>query len=583
MKAVNSKSIREQAGIEIRPESDFVLSCVRSQIDPSAKQHILDLVRGGLNWPEVTADAIHHSVATLLYETVMSLAPDLTIPAAQQHMLHEAARAPAMNALVLFAELLRIYPLFEAARIPVIPYKGPVLAWLAYGSIARRVYEDLDFAVPQKHIPDAVAVLKAAEYRAQFDSREAHAGQGATAPGQYLFNLIGPGTRVELHTERTLRYFPTPLEFQDLTGRLIRVDIPGLSVRTFSIEDTLVMLCVHGAKHFWERILWVLDVAKLITVQPVNWNLLLAIAEKMKSTRVLLLGLYLAHDLLGAPLPEFILQKIHGDGTVRKMAETVYGQYRGISDPSAGVWPRAVFRVRSRDAFGQGLRHLMRLAMSPTESDRSVVHLPGFLSPLYMLVRPWRLAREYGLGLKRKLKPDLAIYEPTPPDIVSQMLRLAEVSPGDVLYDLGCGDGRIVVTAAQKYGIHAVGVDINPKRISEARASARKHGVDHLVQFHQGDAKKFDVSKATIVTMYLGADANLRLVERLRSELRPGARIVSRDFGIDGWPPDSSEMHELPAGLRTRIFLWTIRKGEGETQNAANGAAELKQSGKTEG
>ena len=166
------------------------------------------------------------------------------------------------------------------------------------------------------------------------------------------------------------------------------------------------------------------------------------------------------------------------------------------------------------------------------------------------------------------MKPDLAIYQPTPPEIVDHMLALAAISSGDVLYDLGCGDGRIVVTAAEKYGIRAVGVDINPKRIAEAQANARQRGVEGLVEFRQSDAKKINVSDATVVTLYLGAASNLRLMERLRAELRPGSRIVSRNFQIYGWIPDRLETLVLPNGVPTYLYLWMIGKPEGQARPA---------------
>jgi SAM-dependent methyltransferase len=170
---------------------------------------------------------------------------------------------------------------------------------------------------------------------------------------------------------------------------------------------------------------------------------------------------------------------------------------------------------------------MVRLTLSPTERDRESTHLPPALASLYVLVRPFRLLQEYGLGIRRRLKLDLAVYAPTPQGIIDGMLRLANIGPGDVLYDLGCGDGRIVVTAAEKYGIRAVGVNINPRRIAESHLNARKHGVESRVQFLKADAKKVKLSEATVVMIYLSADANLRLVERLRSELSPGARIRS--------------------------------------------------------
>jgi hypothetical protein len=245
-------------------------------------------------------------------------------------------------------------------------------------------------------------VLRAAAYRPQFDPQEAHAGQDAIAPGQYSFLSHPQKILVEFHTERTLRNFPTPIDLAELTARLMTVEIGGQRLRTFSTEDTLVMLCVHGAKHFWERLGWVLDIAKLASAQEVDWTLLARIAAKMECTRVLHLGLYLAHDLFAAPVPETLLEEISDDRTVRELAEKVYARYADLSDAAAGVLPRAVFRIRLRDGIGQGLRHTLRLAMSPTESDRQTVRLPRWLSPLYMLVRPWRLLREYGSGLKRR-------------------------------------------------------------------------------------------------------------------------------------------------------------------------------------
>jgi hypothetical protein len=384
-----------------RPELELNLCCGRALIDPAAKERVRLLIRNGLNWPDAVAIAEQHRLSPVVYEILAGTARDLISPDELQVL--RQATAPSMTAgMVLLRELLRLHQLFEAAQIPVIPYKGPLLAWVAYGNFLRREYLDLDFVVQQKYIPDVVAVLKSAGYRPQFDPREAHAGQNGFAPGQYSFKSHPQKILAEFHTERTLRYFPIPINFQDLTSRLMTVEIGEQRLRTFSIEDTLVMLCVHGAKHFWERLGWVLDIAKLATAQEVDWTLVTKIAAKMESTRVLLLGLYLAHDLFDAPLPERLLEEIGRDRTVQELAEKIYQQYAGISDPGAGVLLRAVFRIRLRDGIGQGLRHTLRLAMSPTESDRQTVRLPGWLTPLYMLVRPYRLLREYGSGLKRR-------------------------------------------------------------------------------------------------------------------------------------------------------------------------------------
>jgi len=150
--------------------------------------------------------------------------------------------------------------------------------------------------------------------------------------------------------------------------------------------------------------------------------------------------------------------------------------------------------------------------------------------------------------------PDVP-YVPSRDDVVDAMLKLADVRPGDVVYDLGCGDGRIVIAAAKKFGARGVGVDINPMRISEARYNAHRAGVEKLVEFKVGDLFETDVRGATVVTLYLLPEVNQRLKPILRRDLKPGARVVSHDFSMGAdWPPERTEK----VGYDT-IFLWTIK------------------------
>ena len=152
-----------------------------------------------------------------------------------------------------------------------------------------------------------------------------------------------------------------------------------------------------------------------------------------------------------------------------------------------------------------------------------------------------------------------APFVTTPRDVVERMLALAEVRPSDVVYDLGCGDGRIVIAAAKAYGVRAVGVDLDAQRIADARANARAAGVEHLVTFHVQDALQTDLSGATVVTLYLVASLNARLRPRLMSQLRPGARIVSHNFPIGDWEPDTVQTFTSADGQSRTLFRWNIR------------------------
>jgi SAM-dependent methyltransferase len=148
-------------------------------------------------------------------------------------------------------------------------------------------------------------------------------------------------------------------------------------------------------------------------------------------------------------------------------------------------------------------------------------------------------------------QPDVP-YEPTAPEVVSAMLDLAEVRPGDVVYDLGCGDGRIVIAAARR-GARGVGVDIDPERIREARANAQEAGVADRVELREGDLFEASISDATVVMLYLWPHVNLRLRPKLLAELRPGTRVVSHSHDMGDWTPERT----VRAGKAT-LHLWRI-------------------------
>ncbi|WP_334189565.1 SAM-dependent methyltransferase [Noviherbaspirillum sp.] len=150
-------------------------------------------------------------------------------------------------------------------------------------------------------------------------------------------------------------------------------------------------------------------------------------------------------------------------------------------------------------------------------------------------------------------RPDVP-YVPTPQPVVDKMLDLAKVKKGDVLYDLGCGDGRIVITAAKERGARGVGIDLNPQRISEAEANAKQAGVTDRVKFMEGDLFKANFADATVVTLYLLPDVNQRLRPQLWKQLKVGTRVVSHDFDMGAeWPPEKVEK----VGNKT-IYFWTI-------------------------
>jgi SAM-dependent methyltransferase len=157
-------------------------------------------------------------------------------------------------------------------------------------------------------------------------------------------------------------------------------------------------------------------------------------------------------------------------------------------------------------------------------------------------------------------------YVPTTEEAVDAMLKLADVKKTDIVYDLGCGDGRIVIAAAKTYGAHGVGVDINPERIAEANANAKKAGVENLVRFEENDLFKADIHEATVVTLFLLSSVNLKLRPKLLADLKSGTRIVSNTFDMGDWKPDKEATvgnSDEETFLSHKLYYWVVPKKEG--------------------
>lgn len=166
-----------------------------------------------------------------------------------------------------------------------------------------------------------------------------------------------------------------------------------------------------------------------------------------------------------------------------------------------------------------------------------------------------------------KRHPDVP-YVPTTEQAVTAMLKLGEVKKADILYDLGCGDGRIVIAAAKQFGARGVGIDIDPQRILEAKANAKKEGVEDLVRFEIGDLFEAKFGEATVVTLFLLPNINLKLRPKLLEQLKPGTRVVSNTFDMGDWKAEKEstvDNEDFDTGLSSRFFLWRIPEKAGSS------------------
>ncbi len=393
------------AGVEAQTLSDplhlLMLLCARPQDGDCSAARIQALAESGPDWAALLAAAADHGVAPLVCHRLETLAGEALPPLWRKRFQVEFDRNTRRN-LFLAGELFAVLDELERRGVRAVPFKGPVLAAQAYGDVALRQFADLDILLPQQEIVEAHRALESWGFH-PMPGGFGMPSINSRIPGQYAYRRDPRGTLVELHTERTLRYLPVPLDWADVRSRLETVSVGGQPVRTCSLEDTILLLCVHGSKHCWSRLGWICDIAGLVQVpQGLDWARLESLAQRMGCRRIWLLGLALASDLLQAPLPARVLQWIRSDAGVAALSRCVQTQFLTGGESAAGAPQRAWFRIQSQETFGQGMRQLCRVTTRPTEDDWHSHRLPRWIAPLYAALRPWRLLRDHGLGLRRK-------------------------------------------------------------------------------------------------------------------------------------------------------------------------------------
>jgi hypothetical protein len=387
------------------PETELLLCCARAGAGPKRAGRIRALLREELDGTRLVQTALRHGTMPLLYRSLVAACPE-AVPAAILDQLRDHFHNNARRNFFLAGELLKCLELLGAHGIPAVPYRGPVLAASAYGDLALRQFDDLDILVHKQDVVRARDLLVSRGYRPEFQLTRAQEAAYLRDQSEYKVLRDEGMLIVELHWRFTEGYFSFPLDPEQLWQRLETVSLAGREVRTFSAEDVLLILCVHGTKHLWERLGWICDVARWLGVHGgMDWGWVMERAAALGSERMLFLGLFLANDLLGAPLPEDVLQRVQADPAVASLAEQVRQGLFGHAHGQPGDLGRCLFHLKARERLGDRVRYCVRLAVTTTPGDWASVRLPSSLFPVYYVLRPIRLVGAYGPRLLRRFLP----------------------------------------------------------------------------------------------------------------------------------------------------------------------------------
>jgi len=382
--------------VAFRPEDRLLLYVARVSLDDMAQEGLRRIDYAALDWDRVLAQARRHEIEPLLQKGLRHL--DAQAPAAVERALAGRVRQIAFRNLQQGRELMRIVRALEIESTAVIPFKGPLMGQVAYGNLAYRQFVDLDFLVRRSDFWQAKEVLTQLGYRPYREMDEEAEREYVASQLGYEFVHPEEPFVVELHWSFFFDIYAFGLEPDRVWDRQIRVPFGDQSVRSLCYEDLLIYLCAHGTKHRWLKLKWLCDVAELLRTQPsIDWPTVQQRAKAIGSERMVHLGVWLANQLLQAPVPDAIVRAAAKDRVLRDMAHQVYDDWlfcaldQPVASPAEIFWFHFRERERWRDRWPH-LRHHLQLAIEPTDEDRAVVPLPQPLSFLYYLIRLFRLA-----------------------------------------------------------------------------------------------------------------------------------------------------------------------------------------------
>jgi len=367
-----------------------LLACARPGADAAS---LVETLGKPLNWPRVLAIADEHGLQPLLSARLR--AADIDPPAEIWQQLQDAQRSQIIFTLSLTAELFRVLERFASAGIEVLLTKGPALAARCYGDPGSRQYSDLDLVARNADIRRATETMMALGYEPKVPVKAMEAGK---FPGEYVF--VRPDTKlmVEFHTEKTFRYHPRQIPVEKVFLRRTTVRFDGREVPVLSTEDELMLISIHAAKHFWTRLMWVADVAALISQQGIDWDRVISSAREVNAERMLRIALLLAVNVLGALVPVKIKSFLRSYSTAIRTAARIARRLHLGEAAHFGILERAAFRMRMRGGLLQVPAYLLRLSLSPTEEDWVAGSEEKRSWIVDAAVRPFRLARKYGRG-----------------------------------------------------------------------------------------------------------------------------------------------------------------------------------------
>lgn len=383
-----------------RLEHEVILIIARRELNAFHRARLHLVLKQSLDFDYLFETAHAHGLLPLLYKNLSESAAMLSSEFMSR--LRSEAIANSQNVLHLIGEQLRAYKFLYQQDIRVAVFKGSVLAKMAYGEISLRQAGDIDMLVHRKHFERAKWCLQSLGYQMSPKLADYQLASHLNNHCEIQFVRQDGSTIVDLHWNLAPRSFVFRVKPDEMMLRLQRVCLPGTIVETFGTEDSVLYQSMHGAKHLWRRLEWIIALAETLRTSPVDWEILLDYATRAHAKRILGLGLRLVEKFSDVDIPVNALASLDPDGDMYRMAQDV-GDQIFTTYGAADSTETNLYNLRIMDRKRDALISTLRAIFVPTVPDWQTLTVPASLRPLYYAYRPLRLSKVYGTSLLRRV------------------------------------------------------------------------------------------------------------------------------------------------------------------------------------
>lgn len=543
--------------LDLSPEEKLIICCSHKNYNSKKKLIFDEIHQKDINWSILMQRAYDLGLLVIFIQKINEIAP-IEVPKDIMAVINEFLDENKLKNLETRKELLHILKTFKYHEIEAVPFLGVILAVTNGKGISSRQYPKINIFIHKNDVSKVINILQDCGYI--FRDEHISVDFYIKTQGKYFFRNKINDILLELHWDLG-GVFVSNKHGASLFDKneLSEININDVTFSTFNPENLLCIISLFIANQNWEILtepndVSLYDIFSLVENNDINWSKVIKKAKKWGILRILLINLFTCQHCFGLEIDERIQSEMASDKSVEKYANYIMEKMFVGNNKSYGLIERALFNYHIRENKWDGIKDGIMNAITPSYLEFRRIDLPEYLYYLYYLLRPIYLIERFGLGPFKPILP--SEYSTSSIKVIDEMLKMAEVNSGDTVYDLGCGDGRIVIRAAEKYGARGVGIDNNPKLIKECLLNAQEKGVEHLTTFINEDFSKTDLSDATVLTMYLyPSTISKKLIPKFKKELKPGTRLISHQYKIREYEPTKTKII-LDDGILKPIYLW---------------------------